>query len=78
VYLVLQPGWGQTNETTGQNSPFSDQTQVPLIWFGWKIRPSVVESQVSPIDIVPTIASMLNMAKPSATTGGVIHGISVE
>jgi arylsulfatase A-like enzyme len=51
---------------------------VPLIWFGWKIRPSVVESQVSPIDIVPTIASMLNMAKPSATTGGVIHGISVE
>ena len=70
VIINLQPGWVDTDEElTSSNSPYSYDTHVPLMWYGWKVKRETVKSKVDPTDIAPTIATMLNISWPNAASG---------
>jgi hypothetical protein len=56
-------------------SAYSNDTHVPLIWFGWKIKHSIIDFPVSLSDVAPTLSGMLKIAFPNASTGTPIHGI---
>ncbi len=71
VALLLEPQWlddyGRTG--TSHGSTYSYDTHVPLLWYGWNIKPGATSEQVDITDIAPTIASFLNIMAPNACTG---------
>lgn len=74
VVLLLSPAWfegygsgPQRGTTHGSYSNYD--THVPLIWYGWNVKPgeSSVETKVA--DIAPTIASWLYIQEPNGSVG---------
>ena len=73
VFINLHPGWVERNQlSTAHNSAYPYDTHVPLIWYGWKVKRDVIVRPVDMTDVAPTIASMMNLMVPNATTGKVI------
>ncbi|WP_320054031.1 alkaline phosphatase family protein [uncultured Acetobacteroides sp.] len=77
VVINLQPGWIDTDEVaTSSNSPYSYDTHVPLIWYGWKIKRESISSKVDPTDIAPTIANLLDISWSNAASGEPINELA--
>ena len=71
VLVVLKPGWRMESEkNTGTG--YSFDRNVPLIWYGWRINPSVIYRKVNMTDIAPTISLLLNIPLPDASSGSTI------
>jgi predicted AlkP superfamily pyrophosphatase or phosphodiesterase len=73
IQFMLLPGWidGWTVGTThGLWNPYD--SHIPLVWFGWKIRPGQLHRETYMTDITPTIAAMLKVQMPSGCVGQVI------
>jgi len=68
--VMLQPGWmeGRPQGTT-HGSPFAYDTHVPLLWYGWKIKPGQTSRRNAVADIAPTLASLLGLLEPSGSIG---------
>ena len=73
VIINLEPGWVEVSEySTANNTAYSYDTHVPLIWYGWKINRSTVSRPLNIIDIAPTISTFLNISFPNAASGSPI------
>jgi arylsulfatase A-like enzyme len=57
---------------TSHNSAYPYDAQVPLIWYGWKVKRDMIVRPVDMTDVAPTISSMMNIMSPNAATGKVI------
>ena len=71
VALMLEPAWLEEAIPTGttHGSTYAYDTQVPLLWYGWKIQPGYSSEAVDITDIAPTVASLLNIMPPNACIG---------
>lgn len=76
VIYILNPGFLSKKvesevekKGTSHGSPFGYDTQVPLLFYGKNIKPKEIYRHIDIIDIVPTLAPMLNISQPSTTTG---------
>lgn len=70
LLIILQPGWiEEGNYDSDSRSPYSYDTRIPMIWYGWKIPRQTINRSVTLLDIAPTIAHLLNIAPPDAATG---------
>lgn len=76
VIFILNPGFlskkvvsDEEKKGTSHGSPFGYDTQVPLLFYGKNIKPKEIYRHIDIIDIVPTLAPMLNISQPSTTTG---------
>jgi predicted AlkP superfamily pyrophosphatase or phosphodiesterase len=70
VLINYLPAWVDYQRTgTTHGSPYSYDTHVPLIFYGWNIRPGSSAEQVYITDIAPTLAMMLNIQFPNGCTG---------
>ncbi|MBX0334886.1 alkaline phosphatase family protein [Pontibacter sp. HSC-14F20] len=74
VIVVLQPGWfegygsgPQKGTTHGSYSNYD--THVPLVWYGWKVKPGESSAETAVADIAPTIASWLYIQEPNGSVG---------
>tara|TARA_R110002050_G_scaffold286468_2_gene436910 strand:- start:24088 stop:25773 length:1686 start_codon:yes stop_codon:yes gene_type:complete len=70
ILLVLKPGvinYTATGSTHG--SAYNYDTHVPLLFFGKGIKHGATYEYTEIPDIAPTIAAMLGIAYPNATTG---------
>jgi predicted AlkP superfamily pyrophosphatase or phosphodiesterase len=79
VVFMLEPAWHpdaifSTGGTT-HGSPYPYDTHVPLIWYGFGIRPGAVQARTSVRDIAPTLAALLHIMEPNASTGRAIEGV---
>lgn len=73
VILTLKPGWIEKSEyTTGDNSAYTYDAHVPLVWYGWKISRQKIYREVEIIDIASTISTFLNISFPGANIGNPI------
>jgi len=73
VFVNLHPGWVEKSlRVTSHNSAYPYDAQVPLIWYGWKVKRDMIVRQVDMTDVAPTISSMMNIMPPNASTGKVI------
>ncbi|HZF64911.1 MAG TPA: alkaline phosphatase PafA [Chitinophagaceae bacterium] len=73
VQFILKPQWfsgGRTGTTHGLWNPYD--SHIPLLWFGWKIKPGKTHREVYMSDIAPTLAAMLKIQMPNASVGEVI------
>jgi arylsulfatase A-like enzyme len=74
--VMLQPGWVEgrlTGSTHG--SIFAYDTHVPLLWYGWKIKPGRSAERIAVADITPTLANLLRLIEPNGSIG---RAISLE
>ena len=70
--IIFQPGFVKTSgPKTGTNhgSPYKYDTSVPLIWYGWNVKPGSTARQINITDIAATVSVMLNICQPSACEG---------
>lgn len=74
ILITLEPGWRhRVKDERDLVAQYSYNTQVPLIWYGWKIRRSTVNRPLKIEDIVPTISSFLNISTPNGCEGNPIE-----
>lgn len=73
LQFLFKPQWfdgGNTGTTHGTWNPYD--AHIPLLWFGWKIKPGQLTREVYMSDIAPTLASLLKIQMPNAAVGKVI------
>jgi predicted AlkP superfamily pyrophosphatase or phosphodiesterase len=57
------------DEATTHQSSYDYDTHVPLIFFGWHIKPGESNSEVFIEDVAPTISNLIHIQEPDATIG---------
>jgi hypothetical protein len=73
LFLVLEP-FAVVSDTSPANhgTPWSFDTQVPLLLYGPPFRPGVYRARCSPADLAPTLAAALGVPPPALATGRVL------
>jgi hypothetical protein len=72
LMLVYEPGWMEAfgdGRGVTSGSPYRYDTDVPLIFYGLRVRPGVRDRVVDPRSVAPTLAALLNIAAPSLSSG---------
>jgi hypothetical protein len=57
---------------TDHTSPYNYDTHVPLVIFGIPFAPGTYRTNVEPIDLAPTLASLLGINAPTHSVGRVL------
>ncbi|HAI82251.1 MAG TPA: alkaline phosphatase family protein, partial [Chitinophagaceae bacterium] len=73
VQVILKPGYVEgknTGTTHGIWSPYD--SHIPLVWYGWGIKPGVTRRETHMTDAAATIATMLRIQMPSGCVGNTI------
>ncbi|HEU4753515.1 MAG TPA: alkaline phosphatase family protein [Armatimonadota bacterium] len=80
VLIVLQPLWlagsAPIGAGTSHGQPFPYDTQVPLLMAGFGVRPGTYTQPVSPARLAPTLAYILQVARPSAADEPLLPGLA--
>ena len=73
IVYTLMPSWTYPRKGSTHGSRFDHDTHVPLIFYGNGIKKGSISRRTDVIDIAPTIATVLGINSPIASTGQVIH-----
>jgi arylsulfatase A-like enzyme len=79
IQFVFNPGWfdGWSKGTThGSWNPYD--SHIPLLWYGWKIKPGKTNRETYMTDIAPTLAAMLRIQMPNGSVGHVIEEVTKQ
>jgi predicted AlkP superfamily pyrophosphatase or phosphodiesterase len=73
VMILLKPQWfiGYKTGTT-HSTLYAYDTHVPLLFYGWKVKPIEVTERTSISDISTTLANWLHCMEPSGSIGQII------
>ncbi len=77
IQFVFNPGWFDgfsTGTTHGAWNPYD--SHIPLLWYGWKIKPGKTNRETYMTDIAATVAAMLRIQMPNGCVGHVIEEIT--
>ncbi len=70
IAVVLEPQWFEGSESgTTHGGPYSYDTHIPVIFFGWGIAKGSSSDYHTITDIAPTLSVLLSIKFPSGTTG---------
>lgn len=71
VAFVLEPGWlpGGGAQGTSHGSPYTYDTHVPMLFYGFGISPGSTVRYHAITDIAPTISVLMKVKFPSGCTG---------
>jgi arylsulfatase A-like enzyme len=58
-----------SDKGTSHESSYKYDTHVPLIFFGWHIKPGESNRECFVEDIAPTITNLIHIQEPDATIG---------
>ena len=68
--IVLDSNWiTDMSRGTTHGSVYKYDRNVPLLWYGWKVKQGSTDEYNSQCDIAPTISQILNISKPSKSIG---------
>lgn len=70
VQYVLRQGWMVAAAGSTHGSPWDEDTRVPLLLWGppW-VRPGRIDTPATPLDLAPTLATLLRIPPPPAAEG---------
>jgi len=78
VQIILNAGWfegsSKTGTTHGSWNPYD--THIPLLFYGWKVKPGKTNRETYMTDIAATVAAMLHIQMPNGCIGTVIEEIT--
>ncbi|MDB5231672.1 MAG: Type phosphodiesterase / nucleotide pyrophosphatase [Chitinophagaceae bacterium] len=71
IQVILKPGWftGKIGHGTSHESPYPDDSHIPLIFMGWGINHGHLNREINMTDIAPTIAALLHIQAPNGNIG---------
>jgi hypothetical protein len=70
VLLILQPYYMEDiSDVSASGSPYSYDTDVPLLFYGWKTKIRKIDEKVDISEIAPTLSYILEIMYPSGSTG---------
>lgn len=74
VMLLMEPAWfegyrGKESKGTTHGSYSNYDTHVPLVWYGWNIKPGESSEAAAVSDIAATLASWLYIQEPNGSIG---------
>lgn len=72
ISVILEPGYLPGSDSE-YGSGYRNFTNVPLIFYGWKIKHGESYKSISITDVAPTLARFLKIAYPNASTGKVVE-----
>jgi predicted AlkP superfamily pyrophosphatase or phosphodiesterase len=72
VYAVPAPYTVSGSSGTDHASPYNYDTHVPLAFYGVAFRPGNYPGHAEPVDLAPTLSSILGINAPSSSTGRVL------
>ncbi len=70
IQFLVKPSWfdGSSKGTThGAWNPYD--SHIPLVWYGWGVKPGKTNRETYMTDIAPTIAAMLRIQMPNGCVG---------
>jgi predicted AlkP superfamily pyrophosphatase or phosphodiesterase len=76
IQFVFKPQWFEgwrTGTTHGLWNPYD--AHIPLLWFGWNVKPGRTNREVYMTDIAATVAALLHIQMPNASVGKVIEEV---
>ena len=77
VQIVLTAGWfegySKTGTTHGTWNPYD--THIPLLFYGWNIKPGKTNRELHMTDIAATLAALLHIQMPNGCIGHVIEEV---
>jgi predicted AlkP superfamily pyrophosphatase or phosphodiesterase len=80
IQYILRPQWfegnPQTGTTHGSWNPYD--AHIPLVWFGWGVKPGRLTRETYMTDIAPTLAALLHIQMPNAAIGHVIPEVGAR
>jgi predicted AlkP superfamily pyrophosphatase or phosphodiesterase len=71
--IVPEPGYIAGPIAANHGSPYAYDSHIPLLFYGWKIKPGQTFRKTSVADTAPTIAAMLSILEPSGNVGVIIE-----
>ncbi|MBC7949622.1 MAG: alkaline phosphatase family protein [Chitinophagaceae bacterium] len=77
IQFTFKPGWfdgWEKGTTHGTWNPYD--SHIPLLFYGWNIKPGKTNRQIYMSDIAPTVAALLRIQMPSGTVGTVIEEVT--
>lgn len=73
LQIVVEPGWMAGPIAANHGSPYNNDTHIPLLFYGWGVRPGQTFSRTSVADTAPTVAALLSILEPNGNIGKVIE-----
>lgn len=75
-YVMFQAGWFEgRNKGTTHGSTYAYDTHVPLLFYGWGVKPGQTFRRTAIADIAPTLAALLSILEPSGNIGSVVEEV---
>jgi len=72
VFAVPAPYAGDSTRGADHTSPYNYDTHVPLAFYGVAFRPGLYATHAEPVDLAPTLSSILGINAPSSSIGRVL------
>jgi predicted AlkP superfamily pyrophosphatase or phosphodiesterase len=73
LVVIFKPGYVEYSATgTTHGSPYTYDTHVPLIFFGWNIQKGQTHDRKEITQIAPTITQLLQITMPNSSDGKVL------
>ena len=73
IQMVLKPGYTETYaKGTDHGSAYAYDAHIPLLFYGWNIKPGKTNRETYMTDVAPTIAALLHIQMPSGSVGKVL------
>ena len=70
VILTMEPAWlANASKGTTHGTSYKYDTHVPIVFYGWGIKPGHSARYATVTDIAPTLAVLLHTRFPNGTTG---------
>ena len=77
IQVILQAQWMEgtlpTGTTHGLWNPYD--SHIPLLWYGWGIKPGKLYRETYMTDIAATLAALLHIQMPNGSVGNVIREV---
>jgi len=76
IQIILEPHWidgFSTGTTHGVWNPYD--AHIPLLFYGWQIKPGKSNREIYMTDVAPTLAALLKIQMPSGSVGTVISEV---
>jgi predicted AlkP superfamily pyrophosphatase or phosphodiesterase len=76
IQYILKPQWiGRSANATDHGNWNPYDSHIPLLWYGWGIKPGKTNRETYMTDIAPTVAALLRIQMPSGTIGRAIEEV---
>ncbi|MBI3718772.1 MAG: alkaline phosphatase family protein [Sphingobacteriales bacterium] len=76
IQIILQPGWLEWgNPGTTHSTWYPYDAHIPLLFYGWNIKPGKLYRETYMTDIAATVSAMLHIQMPSGCIGKVIEEV---